>query len=149
MRLLRADHNHLDFKSLVETLNQELSVRDGEDHAFYSQFNGLENLGQVVLAYEGNVAIGCGAFKFFETGKVEIKRMYTPPLDRKKGTATQVLKELEVWAKELGNKSCVLETGKNLPEALALYSKSGYLRITNYEPYLTTDNSICFEKILN
>jgi putative acetyltransferase len=57
MRLLRTDHNHPDFKSLVETLNQELSVRDGEDHAFYSQFNGLENLGQVVLAYEGNVAI--------------------------------------------------------------------------------------------
>ena len=149
MRLLRTDHNHPDFKSLVDTLNQELSVRDGEDHAFYSQFNGLENLEQVVLAYEGNVAIGCGAFKFFETGKVEIKRMYTPPVGRKKGTATQVLKELEVWAKELGNKSCVLETGKNLPEALALYSKSGYLRITNYEPYLTTDNSICFEKILN
>jgi len=104
MRLLRTDHNHPDFKSLVETLNQELSVRDGEDHAFYSQFNGLENLGQVVLAYEGNVAIGCGAFKFFETGKVEIKRMYTPPVGRKKGTATQVLKELEVWAKELGKK---------------------------------------------
>ena len=103
MKLLRTDHNHPDFKNLVEMLNQELSDRDGEDHAFYIQFNGLENLGQVVLAYEGNVAIGCGAFKLFDTGKVEIKRMYTPPVCRQKGTATQVLKELEVWAKELGN----------------------------------------------
>ena len=75
--------------------------------------------------------------------------MYTPPVCRQKGTATQVLKELEVWAKELGNQSCVLETGKNLPEAVALYSKSGYQRIPSYEPYLTTDNSICFEKTLN
>ncbi len=149
MKLLRTDHNHPDFKALVEVLNQELSVRDGEDHAFYSQFNGLESLGQVVLAYDGNVAIGCGAFKFFDTGKVEIKRMYTPPSGRKKGTATRVLKELEAWAKELGNKHCVLETGKNLPEAVALYSKSGYHRIPNYEPYLTTHNSICFQKALN
>ena len=149
MLLLRTDHNHTDFKALVETLNQELCVRDGEDHAFYNQFNGIESLGHVVLAYEGDSAVGCGAFKFFDVGTVELKRMYTPPIGRKKGTATLVLKELEAWAKELGNKRCVLETGKNLPEAVALYSKSGYLRIPNYEPYLTTDNSICFQKTLD
>tara|TARA_B110000238_G_scaffold122890_1_gene132997 strand:- start:2139 stop:2606 length:468 start_codon:yes stop_codon:yes gene_type:complete len=149
MRLLRTDHNHPDFKVLVEALNHELSVRDGEDHAFYSQFNEIESLGHVVLAYEGDIVVGCGAFKFFDVGMVELKRMYTSPIGRKKGTATHVLKELEVWAKELRNISCVLETGKNLLEAVALYSKSGYHRIPNYDPYLTTDNSVCFEKTLN
>ena len=148
MELVRLYSNHPDFIALVETLNQELSIRDGEDHAFYSQFNKIENLKNIVLAYEGKEAIGCGAFKLFGPGIVEIKRLYTPPAGRKKGIASRILKELEDWAKELGNIKCVLETGKNLPEAVALYNKTGYQRIPNYEPYETTDNSICFEKLL-
>jgi len=121
----------------------------GKTTPFTTNLMGLKAWVMSSLPMKVIVAVGCGAFKFFEVGTVELKRMYTPPIGRKKGTATLVLKELEAWAKELGNKRCVLETGKNLPEAVALYSKSGYRRIPNYEPYLTTDNSICFQKTLN
>ena len=148
MKLIRTDANNPDFMALIIPLNQELAIRDGKDHAFYSQFNKTENLKNSVVAYEGKQAIGCGAFKFFDSGVVEIKRMYTHPEGRKKGVASRTLEELEAWAKELGNVKCVLETGKNLPEAVALYTRAGYRRIPNYEPYQNTENSICFEKSL-
>ena len=59
-----------------------------------------------------------------------------------------VLKELEVWAKTLGFKKCVLETGKMQLEAIALYKKQGYKIIKNYGPYKMVEDSICLQKLL-
>jgi putative acetyltransferase len=59
-----------------------------------------------------------------------------------------VLAELEAWAAELGYPKCVLETGKRQPEAIALYEKQGYQRISNYGQYIGVENSVCFEKVL-
>jgi GNAT superfamily N-acetyltransferase len=79
---------------------------------------------------------------------MEIKRMYTHPKWRQKKIASVILKELEAWMKDLMVIKCVLETGKNLPEAVALYHKFNYIVIPNYDPYQNTANSICFEKKL-
>lgn len=146
MDIIRTDQNNVDFQLLVRSLNQELSIRDGKDHMFYSQFNGIENLKNVVVAYVNDVPVGCGAFKTFDKDIVEIKRMYTNPEGRQKGVASAVLRELETWMKDLKVPKCILETGKNLPEAVALYRKFKYQIIPNYEPYQNTENSICFEK---
>jgi putative acetyltransferase len=40
------------------------------------------------------------------------------------------------------------ETGKRQPEAIALYEKQGYQRISNYGQYIGVENSVCFEKVL-
>ena len=146
MDIIRTDQNNVDFQLLVRSLNQELSIRDGKDHMFYSQFNGIENLKNVVVAYVNDVPVGCGAFKTFDKDIVEIKRMYTNHEGRQKGVASAVLRELETWMKDLKVPKCILETGKNLPEAVALYRKFKYQIIPNYEPYQNTENSICFEK---
>ncbi len=53
------------------------------------------------------------------------------------------------WASELGYTSCVLETGKRQPEAIALYTKNGYKIIPNYEQYEGVENSVCFRKIIS
>ena len=52
------------------------------------------------------------------------------------------------WAKELGYKKCVLETGDKMLEAIGLYKKSGYKIIKNYGQYENIESSICFEKEL-
>jgi len=49
---------------------------------------------------------------------------------------------------ELGFSRCILETGYNQPEAIALYKKCGYQITENYGQYIGVKNSICFEKIL-
>lgn len=144
----RTDSTDPDFKSLVALLDAELKLRDGADNAFYSQFNKIDMIRNAVVFYEDGKPVGCGAFKPFEEGSVEIKRMYVVPGSRGRGVAVAVLNELEAWAAELQYSGCVLETGKRQPEAIRLYEKSGYKKMPNYGQYANIDNSICMSKTL-
>jgi len=147
--LIRTDSNHPDFKQLVVLLDKDLAIRDGEEHAFYAQFNKVDAIKEVVVAYENHIAVACGAIKFFHDDAVEVKRMFVHPDYRNRGIAIKVIVELELWAAELGYKTSVLETGKKQPEAIALYQKSGYQIIPNYGQYIGVENSVCFAKSLN
>jgi GNAT superfamily N-acetyltransferase len=146
--LQRTNSDHPDFIALVKHLDAYLAEMDGDEHAFYDQFNNIDSLKFVVLAYEGDQAIGCGAIKEYDHQTMEVKRMYTSPEGRGKGIATMVLKELEQWAGELGYKKCILETGKRQVEAVSLYQKNGYSSISNYGQYAGMNNSVCFEKMV-
>ena len=148
LQLQRTDSTDPDFVNLVRALDAELTERDGSEHAFYAQYNKLDKIRHVVVAYQDGEPVACGAIKEFAPGVMEVKRMYTQPEHRGKGIAALVLAELERWAAELGYQRCVLETGKRQPEALALYGKSGYKLIPNYGQYVGVDNSVCFEKTL-
>lgn len=149
IKLKRTDANNLDFIALVNHLDSELAIRDGDDHAFYNQFNSINMIKYAMVAYENEIPIGCGAIKMFDTETMEVKRMFVAPEYRGKGIAHKILIELELWTIELGYNRCVLETGINQPEALALYYNSGYKRISNYGQYEHVESSFCFEKRLN
>ena len=146
---IRTDSGNLDFQELVKKLDAELAERDGPQHGFYHQFNGIEGLDRVVLAVKDGRAVGCGALKELEADVLEVKRMYTVPEQRGRGLAGKLLHELEQWAVEDGYARIVLETGRRQPEAIGLYQKHGYLKTENYGPYIGVDNSVCFEKKLN
>jgi GNAT superfamily N-acetyltransferase len=148
IHLVHTDSSNTDFIELVKELDTYLAEKDGPEHAFYSQFNKTALLKHVVVAYEDDKAIACGAIKEYAPGIAEIKRMYTSPESRGKGIATKVLTELEVWAAELFYTKCILETGKRQPEAIALYEKHGYTLIPSYGQYINVENSVCFEKEL-
>ena len=144
----RTTSESIDFQNLVVLLDKDLKIKDGEEHDFYAQFNKIDKINHVVVYYSNNEAIGCGAFKEFDSNTVEIKRMFVYPDFRGKGIASTVLKELEIWASESDYTNCVLETGKNNPEAIALYQKSGYEIIPNYGQYENIDTSVCMKKNL-
>lgn len=146
--IVKTNSSNQDFKDLVKLLDTDLSIRDGEDHSFYAQFNTLDNIKYALILYVNDQPIGIGAIKQFETNCMEVKRMYTHPEFREQGLATRILLELENWAKELGYNKCVLETGKRQPEAIELYKKNGYKIIPNYGQYKNIENSICFEKYI-
>ncbi|TNE59082.1 MAG: GNAT family N-acetyltransferase [Bacteroidetes bacterium] len=148
IQLVRTDSNDPDFIELVRQLDAELAERDGEEHAYYAQFNTIDQIRHVVVAYEQGAPASCGAIKQFTPDTMEVKRMYTRPGSRGKGMATVVLGELEQWAARLGYTKCVLETGIRQPEAICLYEKSGYKPIPNYGQYAGVANSRCFQKIL-
>lgn len=148
LQLKRTNSEDPDFINLVKSLNAYLAIVDGEDHAFYMQYNGMDHLKQVVVAYQEDLPVGCGSFKAFNDKVVEIKRMFVTPGFRGKNVANSILKELELWAKELNYKKCVLETGKRQVEAVSFYSKNNYIIIPNFEPYIGIDNSLCFMKDL-
>jgi putative acetyltransferase len=144
----RTDSSSTDFKELVKLLDADLRIKDGDDHAFYNQFNKIDTIKQVIVAYYKDIAVGCGAFKSYSEQAVEIKRMFVHPDFRGRGIAQQILQELEKWAAEMGYQSCVLETGQKQLEAIQLYLKTGYQRIPNYGQYEGIENSICMKKDL-
>lgn len=148
IKLIRTDSENPDFRELVVFLDQELHERDGEEHLFYAQFNKLDRIHHVVVAYQNDKPSGCGAIKEYTKDVAEIKRMFVQPEARRQGIAGTVLSELEQWAKELGFSSCILETGKKQPEAISLYQKMGYRTIPNYGQYSGVENSVCKEKQL-
>ena len=144
--MIRTDSTNTDFQKLVSLLDYDLKIRDGDDNAFYSQFNKIDQIKNAIVAYKNKTAVACGAFKQFSDRTVEIKRMFVLGQYRSQGIAQQVLQELEKWASELGYHKCVLETGKRQPEAIRLYEKAGYKRIPNYGQYKNITNSVCMEK---
>jgi putative acetyltransferase len=146
MKIKRTNSDNPDFVILVGELDKDLAIRDGDDYSFYAQFNKLNSIKHVVVAYENDVAVGCGAIKEFDENSMEVKRMFVSLEARGKGIASIILQELEKWTAELGYEKCVLETGYNQPEAIRLYQKNGYAKIPNYGQYIGIENSICFEK---
>lgn len=146
IKLTRTDSDDPHFIGLVKQLDADLVHRDGADNIFYSQFNKISKIKHAMVAYDGELPVGCGAIKEYSQDSMEVKRMYVLPESRGQGIASRVLKALEDWAMQLGYQKCVLETGKRQPEAIALYQKNGYLIIPNYGQYAGIENSICFEK---
>ena len=146
INLLRTDSDNADFRALVALLDAELAIRDGAEHSFYAQFNKIDKIREVVVAYDDETPVGCGAFKEFEPRVAEIKRMFVREDARGQGIAGKILEELETWAKELDFSECILETGFKQPEAIRLYQKSGYQTIPNYGQYAGIENSLCMRK---
>ena len=99
--ITRTDSQNKDFINLVRHLDAELAKQDGSDHHFYDQFNKIDDLKFIVVAYENEFPVGCGAMKEFESNTMEIKRMYVPPGFRRTGVAAKILSELEKWAAEM------------------------------------------------
>ena len=146
MKLKRTNSADPDFIALVAELDKYLADVDGDEHAYYAQFNGLESISNVVVVYDADEPVGCGAFKPYSDSIVEIKRMYVRPAHRGKQVGVLILNELERWAGELGYDECILETGHKQEAAVRLYQNSGYQVIPNYDQYVGVDNSICMKK---
>jgi len=148
IRVTHTNSQNVDFIKLVRELDADLAVRDGDDHTFYAQYNKIDLIKHVVVAYIDETQVGCGAIKEYSEGVMEVKRMFTAPNLRGQGIASVVLTELEKWASELGYPRCILETGIKQPEAIALYKKNNYSFIPNYGQYEHVETSVCFEKLL-
>jgi GNAT superfamily N-acetyltransferase len=144
----RTNSDNQNFQQLVKELDLELKIRDGEEHVLNAQLNKTDTIKHVIVVYDNDEPVACGAIREYTPDTMEVKRMFVVLDKRGKGIATTILTELESWCKELNYKKCILETGKNQPEAIRLYEKNNYIRIDNYGHYQGVENSVCFEKEL-
>lgn len=147
MKLLKTNSNHPDFQKLTQLFDDYLVEIDGDEKDFFAQYNQIY-IDNVILCYEDEIAVGCGAFKEYEPTVAEIKRMFVLPEKRGKGIASIVLNALEIWAKENDFQQAILETSNQLTNAISLYKKSGYEIIPNYGQYIDVESSVCMKKIL-
>lgn len=149
IELKRTSSEDVDFAALIRLLDQELERRYPDTRDFFQPLNKLKLDAKAVVAYEDGKPVGCGCFREAAGEQtVEIKRMYVADGKRGRGIAGQVLRELESWAKEAGKERAILETGRGQPEAIALYTKSGYVETERYAPYTDSESSVCMSKDL-
>ena len=146
VEIIRTVSNNSDFQFLVSLLDHFQQILDGDEHSFYAQFNKIDTLSEVLVAYIEGVPVASGALRSYNNLTGEIKRMFVKPEYRGRGVAMLILKELESWAKELNFSTCILETGKKQIEAISLYKKAGYMQITSYGQYKNVENSVCMKK---
>ncbi|WP_256106065.1 GNAT family N-acetyltransferase [Streptomyces sp. ODS05-4] len=84
----------------------------------------------------------------YSDGDAELKRMYVVPQARGLGLARRILAALEADARAAGRTRMVLETGDMQPEAIALYTSSGYTPCPKFGYYRDYASSRCFAKPL-
>ncbi|MER5969262.1 GNAT family N-acetyltransferase [Streptomyces sp. NPDC002055] len=120
-----------------------------------SQFDPPRGLYLVVYDDEGRpVASGGwraqeGSAEGYADGDAEIKRMFVVRDARGRGLARRVLAALEDSARQAGRQRMVLETGTKQPEAIALYTSSGYApAVPKFGLYRHESLSRCFAKPL-
>ncbi|MEU9335051.1 GNAT family N-acetyltransferase [Streptomyces sp. NPDC048290] len=83
-----------------------------------------------------------------EDGDAELKRMFVVRDMRGRGLARRVLAALEDDARAAGRVRMVLETGTAQPEAVALYTSSGYEPCVKFGYYRHYESSLCYAKPL-
>lgn len=141
----------------VETSNEDLLALVAELDVFfhsgwgdvaekYKQYHCLSAMACAVVAYIDGAPAGCGCWRAFDAGTAEIKRMYVRPAFRRQGAAGYIVAALERHAATSGCSRAVLETGADMPEAIAFYKKQGYRIVPNYGDFIGDGICVCMEK---
>jgi GNAT superfamily N-acetyltransferase len=136
-------------QDLVERVQLEYVARyGGRDEAVVDPAEFLPPAGLFLVAEVDGAPAGCGAWRALPTGEAEIKRVYVEPAFRRRGLAQLIVAELEDGAARAGHGSVVLNTGKEQPEALALYARLGYTPVTGYGVYACAPGAVFLGKEL-
>ena len=135
--------------NLVDELNTFFMDEWGEEvNDSYSNHHQLDSMKEAYIALFNEIPIGCACWKERSDGKPEIKRMYVKSDYRGTNTAKELLKTVEKSILSRGFNSVVLETGKDMLQAIRFYEKQGYEVIPNFGEFVDDDLCICLEKKL-
>ena len=150
MRFEYTDGYSKDFIELCHGLDDFLNELVGgeENRSEYIQYNKLDDIHDVVIAYDNDIPAGCASFKKYDDENAEVKRVFVKKEYRGQGISLELMKMLEERAREKGFKYFILESGEPLVAAMALYRKIGYQVISNYGQYVDMEESICMKKKL-
>ena len=102
VKTIKTNAKNQDFINLIHQLDAYLKITDGNEHAFYNQFNSTEALKCVVLLYADGVPVGCGAVKEYDAFSIEIKRMFVCSERRGLGLAQNIIKKIRNFCKRIG-----------------------------------------------
>ncbi|WP_346619693.1 GNAT family N-acetyltransferase [Blastococcus montanus] len=137
-------------QTLVEAVQQEYVTRyGGRDSAVVDPAEFSPPDGLFLAAEVDGVAAGCGAWRVYPPGGVEIKRVYVAPGFRRRGLAQVLMAELESTAARAGHRSVVLNTGRKQLEAVALYAQLGYRPVPGYGVYACSPDAVFLGKELS
>ena len=151
LHIERVPITHPDAQALIEAVQAEYVARyGGQDESPIDPRDFEDPLGQFYVGYLDGTPVATGAWRRSSVRALgaevtaEVKRMYVVPTAQRRGVARRMLAHLEVTAAEAGIEAMVLETGMKQPEAIALYTSSGYEPIPGFGYYCGSELSRCF-----
>lgn len=97
----------------------------------------------VLLALEGERALGCGAWRVLEPGVAEIKRVYVRSEARGLGVGRSLVQSLLDEMRGVG--VVRLDTAPEMRQAIKLYESLGFRRIPAYSASNPPD-ALCYER---
>lgn len=154
-RVERRPITHPDSMRMVEAVQAEYVERyGGRDESPITPADFEDPRGMFFVGYLDGEPVATGAWRRSEVPLVgaestaEIKRMYVVPAAQRRGLARAMLSHLESTARDIGVDGLVLETGLKQPEAIALYTSSGYVPIPGFGHYCGSELSRCFGRLL-
>ncbi|WP_406727144.1 GNAT family N-acetyltransferase [Streptomyces sp. GD-15H] len=158
MNIRRVSYDHPDAVKLNDEVQAEYHVRygDGGDATPMNPAHFRPPHGIYLLVYDENdTPVASGGWRVQNAngegnrdGDAELKRMYVTEGMRGRGLARRMLAALEDDARAAGRLRMVLETGTQQPEAIALYTSSGYEPCEKFGYYRSYESSRCFAKPL-
>jgi GNAT superfamily N-acetyltransferase len=159
MYIRRVAFDHPDAVKLNDEVQAEYHVRygDGGDATLLDPADFDPPNGVYFIAYDENDSpVATGGWRAQDAngegnvdGDAELKRMFVVGSARGGGRARRILTALEDDARAAGRVRMVLETGTKQPEAIALYTSSGYEPCGKFGYYRFHEESRCFAKPLN
>ena len=142
------DVSHPDLLALAAELDAYFHAGWGEVAENYKQYHALDGMACAVVAYIEGKPVGCGCWRAYDPITAEVKRMYVRPAYRRLGVAGKIVAALEQHAAAGGCRRAVLETGADMPDAIAFYEKHGYRLTPNFGDFAGDEICVCMEKEL-
>jgi DNA-binding MarR family transcriptional regulator len=94
--------------------------------------------GAFLLARSDGLPLSCVSLKRIDTATGEVKRLWVAPAARGLGLARRMMAAIEDEGRTLGLARLRLDTNENLPEAIALYRKTGWAEVAPFTPFPAT-----------
>lgn len=103
--------------------------------------------GAMLLAMDGDTALGCVGLRPFDATTGEVKRLYVAPVARGRAVGRTLADAVVALARELGYQRLVLDTLPTMRAAQALYTSIGFKTIDPYR-YNPVPGTVFMELVL-
>ncbi|MEN3382383.1 MAG: hypothetical protein V7608_2427 [Hyphomicrobiales bacterium] len=120
------------FREYMSSLTEDISFQNPEDELAALPGKYARPGGVVLIAWDGGQAAGAIAYRMFEPGVAEMKRLYIRPAYRGRGLGRELANELIDDARNCGYRTIMLDTLESMSAARALYRDLGFAPV---EPY--------------
>lgn len=141
--------------SAVTSLFREYAQSLGIDLSFQHFEAELANLpgkyhaptGQLLLAWQGEEALGCIALRPVSDDTCEMKRLYVQPQARGERLGRRLVEQLCTEASQVGYRRIVLDTLPSMEEAIQLYQSLDF-QVTDPYVFNPLPGALFLEKLL-
>lgn len=121
----------------AKTLESTAECRSLEHQGFEAEMASLPGCyarprGEILLAFEGDEAVGCVAMRPLSADICEMKRMYVRPAGRGRGIGRMLAEGIIAAGRERGYRAMRLDTGATMVAAARLYRSLGFREIPAY-----------------